>query len=88
MDVTRSKRQDFGWRRTGDDRSQDLGVSVKLTKLEEAEPERCVNCLGWELLDHHLALHAFLFMAVNRAVHLVGAGFLEAHREHAALSRI
>jgi hypothetical protein len=25
-------------------------VSVRLTKLEEAEPERCENCLGWEEL--------------------------------------
>jgi hypothetical protein len=25
------------------------------------------------LLDHHLALHALLFVAVDRAVHLVGA---------------
>ena len=23
-------------------------MSVRLTKLEEAEPEHCENCLGWE----------------------------------------
>jgi hypothetical protein len=40
------------------------------------------------LLDHHLALHALLFVAVHRAVHLVGAGLLEAHREHTALPRV
>jgi hypothetical protein len=25
-------------------------VSLRLTKLEEAKPERCENCLGWEEL--------------------------------------
>src|SRR4051794_20944277 len=40
------------------------------------------------LLDHHLTLHARLFVAVNRAVHLIGARLLEAHREHGALSRV
>jgi hypothetical protein len=40
------------------------------------------------LLDHHLALYARQSVAYDRTVHLIGAGLLEGHREHAALSRI
>jgi hypothetical protein len=40
------------------------------------------------LLDHHLALHAQLFVVVDWTVHHVGARLLESHRKHSALSRV
>src|SRR5215212_8104999 len=49
-------------------------------------PRRC--CPAPVLLDHHLTLHTLLFVAIDRAVHLVGAWLLKGHREHAALSGV
>src|SRR5215208_1551164 len=51
-------------------------------------PRPSPSSVASALLDHHITLHARQSVADDRAVHLVGAGVSEGHREHAALSRV